>query len=75
MGEQAQSVQRWGDEHSAKTSPIGLVIYDDDDDLFTVKAKNGKWVVYSPSHTLRDSDIDADRGDQIVGVIEVVRDA
>ena len=70
--------ERWSDEHSAKASPIGLVIYDDDDDLFTVKAKNGKWVVYSRDrYELRDSDIDADRGDQIVGVIEVVevRDA
>lgn len=70
------SVQRWSDEHSARTSPRGLVIYDDDDDLFTLKTGDNEWVTYSRDRLpfadpLRDRDIDGDRGDQIVGQIAV----
>ncbi|WP_135451328.1 hypothetical protein [Mycobacterium sp. DL99] len=64
----------WTDEHSAKGEPVGRVIYDADDDLFTVKVANGKWVAYySQGHlySLTNADIDGDRWDQIVGVIEV----
>lgn len=66
------TVQRWTDEHSARKAPIGIVLYDDDDDLFTVKTKDGEWMVYSRDRyePLRDSHIDGDRGDQIVGQLE-----
>jgi hypothetical protein len=66
------SAQRWDVEHSARDAPIGIVLYDDDDDLFTVKTKDGEWVVYSRDRyePLRDADIDGDRGDQIVGQLE-----
>lgn len=66
------SVQRWSAEHSAKGAPIGVVLYDDDDDLFTVKTRDGEWMVYSRDRyePLRDSDIDRDRGDQIVGLLD-----
>ena len=69
-------VQRWGDEHSARNMPIGTVIYDDADDLFTVKAGPGRWITYSQDRLpfadpLNDRDIDGDRGDQIVGRIEL----
>lgn len=68
------SIQRWGDEHSAKAAPIGAVLYDDDDDLFTLKVRANEWVTYSRdryhSHALSDWDIDGDRGDQLVGEIE-----
>jgi hypothetical protein len=64
--------QRWAAEHSATGAPVGIVLYDDDDDLFTVKTKDGEWIVYSRDRyePLRDSDIDRDRGDQIVGMLE-----
>jgi hypothetical protein len=65
------SGQRWTAEHSAANSPAGIVLYDDDDDLFTVKTANG-WVTYSRDDVrhyppLTNHDIDQDRGDQIVG--------
>lgn len=65
--------RRWSDEHSAKASPIGRVIYDDQDDLFTVKTAPNTWVAYHAQghlYRLSNADIDGDRGDQIVGVIE-----
>jgi len=64
--------QRWAAEHSAKGAPIGIVLYDDDDDIFTVKTKDGEWVTYSRDRyqPLDDSDIDGDSGDQIVGQLE-----
>lgn len=70
------SVQRWTDEHSARKAPIGAVLYDDDDDLFTVKTKPGEWVTYSRdrlpfAEPLNDRDIDGDRGDQLVGELEL----
>lgn len=68
------SAKRWAAEHSAKGAPIGIVLYDDDDDLFTVKTKSGEWAVYSRDRfygwPLRDSDIDGDHGDQIVGLLD-----
>lgn len=67
------SVQRWTAEHSAKEAPIGAVLYDDDDDLFTVKTRDSEWVTYSRDvgyPPLRDPDIDGDRGDQLVGQLE-----
>ena len=68
-------VERWGDEHQARTTPGGTVIYDDDDDLFTVKAGPNEWVTYSRDRLpfadpLRDRDIDGDRDDQIVGKLD-----
>lgn len=73
--EQITSAQRWAAEHSAKGAPIGIVLYDDDDDLFTVKWRNGEWATYSRDYLrqhspLTDYDIDRDRGDQIVGQLE-----
>jgi hypothetical protein len=66
------SAQRWSAEHSAKGAPIGIVLYDDDDDLFTVKTKDGEWVTYSrdPYSPLGDRDIDGDQGDQLVGQLD-----
>jgi hypothetical protein len=66
------SVQRWAAEHSATGAPIGIVLYDDDDQIFTVKTKNGEWETYSRNYRepLRDRDIDGDLGDQIVGLLE-----
>lgn len=66
------SVHRWGAENSAAGAPIGIVLYDDDDDLFTVKKKDGAWETYSRDRyePLRDFDIDHDRGDQIVGQLD-----
>jgi hypothetical protein len=40
------SNRRWSDEHSAKAEAIGRVIYDDQDDLFTVKTAPNTWVAY-----------------------------
>lgn len=67
------SVQRWSTEHSAEGASIGVVLYDDDDDVFTLKATDGEWVTYSRDRyePLRDLDIDRDRGDQIVGQLEM----
>jgi hypothetical protein len=69
------SVQRWTDEHSARKAPIGAVLYDEDDDLFTIKTKDNEWVTYSRDRfagwPLHDSDIDGDRGDQLVGELEL----
>lgn len=67
------SVQRWTDEHSARKAPIGAVLYDDDDDLFTLKAKHNEWVTYSRDRydSLSDRDIDGDRGDQLVGELDL----
>lgn len=64
--------QRWGAENSAVGAPVGIVLYDDDDDLFTVKERNGEWATYSHDHPghygpLTNADIDRDIGDQIVG--------
>ncbi|WP_156753000.1 hypothetical protein [Mycobacterium sp. 1245801.1] len=69
------TAQRWAAEHSAKGAPVGIVLYDDDDDLFTVKTRDGEWVTYSRDYLgqhspLGDGDIDRDRGDQIVGQLE-----
>ena len=64
---------RWGSkEHSAKNAPLGIVLYDDDDEIFTVKAKDGTWETYSRDFAspLADRDIDGDQGDQIVGFLE-----
>jgi hypothetical protein len=68
----SMGAQRWAAEHSAKGAPIGIVLYDDDDDIFTVKTKDGEWVTYSRDRyqPLDDSDIDGDSGDQIVGQLE-----
>ena len=67
-------MRRWSDKDSAKRSVLGTVLYDDDDDLFTVKAGPGRWITYSRerlpfAEPLHDRDIDGDRGDQIVGAI------
>lgn len=69
------TAQRWAAEHSAEGAPVGIVLYDDDDDLFTVKERNGEWTTYSRDDARRyppltNHDIDRDRGDQIVGVLE-----
>lgn len=70
------SAYRWDGSLTAAAAPIGVVIYDDGDDLFTVKVRGNEWVTYSRDRLpfadpLRDRDIDGDRGDQIVGQIEV----
>ncbi len=67
------SVQRWTEEHSARKAPVGAVLYDDDDDLFTLKTKDNKWVTYSRDRydSLSDRDIDGDRGDQLVGQLDL----
>ena len=70
-------VRRWSDKNSAKESVPGTVLYDDDDDLFTVKIGPGRWATYSRdrlpfAEPLSNRDIDGDRGDQIVGVIQLV---
>lgn len=66
------SAQRWTAEHSARGARIGIVLYDDDDDLFTVKTRDGQWVTYARDRYdhLTDRDIDGDRGDQIVGHLD-----
>lgn len=64
--------QTWQAEHSAKGAPMGTVLYDVDDDLITIKTGPNEWTVYSLDRhePLRDRDIDADRGDEIVGVVD-----
>lgn len=64
----------WTDEHRAKNEPIGRVLYDVDDDLFTVKTGPNTWVAYHAQghlYKLNNYDMDDDRGDQIVGEIEM----
>jgi len=67
------TTQRWTDEHSARKAPIGAVLYDDDDDLFTLKTGDNKWVTYARDRydSLNDRDIDGDRGDQLVGELDL----
>lgn len=67
-------VQRWTDDDQARRAPVGAVLYDDEDDVFTVKKGQNVWVAYhSQGHlyTLANADIDADTGDQIVGEVEL----
>ena len=61
--------ERWGEGNSAAKTPVRTVLYDDDDDLFTVKIGPGEWVTYSRDRfdSLTNRDIDGDFGDQIVG--------
>lgn len=66
---------RWADEHSAEGAPIGTVLYDHDDDLITVKVAANTWHDYfrdrrNLTSPLTNRDIDGDRGDEIVGVID-----
>lgn len=65
--------QTWQAEHSAKGAPTGTVLYDVDDDLITIKTGPNEWAAYHCHrhlYTLSNRDIDADRGDEIVGVVD-----
>lgn len=68
------SARRWTDGDLAREAPVGAVLYDDDDDLFTVKKGPNTWVAYHAQghlYTLSNADIDGDRGDQLVGEVEL----